>query len=154
MKLASAPEPAAACALVRASYRKASADDALCLGVLATQVFLETYAVDGIRAALAREVRQQYSTEAVAALLALPAVAFIVAEAAGHLIAFAEVHPERSPPLGKPANRGQLRRLQALRSSLTTCCATRATSRKQCAHRVPRAVQESSRAVWRSRSRS
>ena len=37
------------------TLRPATADDALCLGVLAMQVFLDTYATDGIRPPIARE---------------------------------------------------------------------------------------------------
>ncbi|HOZ25184.1 MAG TPA: hypothetical protein PLI83_10420, partial [Thermomonas sp.] len=36
--------------------RPATPDDALCLGVLGLQVFLDTYATGGIRPTLAREV--------------------------------------------------------------------------------------------------
>jgi len=39
------------------NYRTAVQQDALCLSVLATQVFLDTYAIQGIRPAIAREVR-------------------------------------------------------------------------------------------------
>lgn len=52
--------------------RPATPADALCLGVLATQVFLDTYATTGIRPALAREVLRAYSTEAFATCLADP----------------------------------------------------------------------------------
>ena len=38
--------------------RPADAADALCIGVLGMQVFLETYAPDGVRPDLAREVLQ------------------------------------------------------------------------------------------------
>jgi GNAT superfamily N-acetyltransferase len=76
---------------ISAGFRVAAPSDALCIGVLATQVFLDTYATDGIREALAREVREKLSTEAVSALLADPHVTFVVAEHAGHLVAFAEL---------------------------------------------------------------
>jgi diamine N-acetyltransferase len=76
---------------IGAGFRVAAPSDALCIGALATQVFLDTYATDGIRPALAREVRENLSTEAVSALLADPAETFVVAERAGHLVAFAEL---------------------------------------------------------------
>jgi hypothetical protein len=41
--------------------RRAGAEDALCLSVLAMQVFLDTYATEGIRAEIAREVVSSYS---------------------------------------------------------------------------------------------
>ena len=71
--------------------RPACPDDALCLGVLATQVFLDTYATDGIRPAIAAEVRQAFSTEAIISLLARESTRVLVAEDAGHLVGFAQV---------------------------------------------------------------
>ena len=73
------------------TLRPARADDALCLGVLATQVFLDTYATDGIRPALAAEVRQAFSTEAITTLLARADTHVLVAEDARHLVGFAQV---------------------------------------------------------------
>ena len=69
----------------------AGAADAVCIGVLATQVFLETYATAGIRLSIAREVLQHLSTEAIAAMLSEPATTFIVAETGGHLVAFVQI---------------------------------------------------------------
>lgn len=70
-------------------FRPATVADALCIGVLGTQVFLDNYATDGIRPSLAREVLEQFSTAATAALLAAPATGCVVAERRGHLIGFA-----------------------------------------------------------------
>ena len=52
--------------------RSGTPEDALCLGVLATQVFLDTYATNGIRSDLAREALSVYSQETFAARLADP----------------------------------------------------------------------------------
>ena len=71
--------------------RPARADDALCIGVLGTQVFLDTYATAGVRPVLAREVLEHLSTAAVAALLARADTRFIVAERQGHLLGFVQV---------------------------------------------------------------
>jgi len=76
---------------VDVGFRAATASDALCIGVLATQVFLDTYATDGIRPSLAREVLEQFSTDAVSALLCRPDTAFIVAESAAHMVGFAQL---------------------------------------------------------------
>lgn len=76
---------------MQAELRLATPDDATCIGVLATQVFLDTYAPGGIRPALAAEVLEHFSTAAVAQLLARPATAFIVAEVAGHLVGFVQL---------------------------------------------------------------
>ncbi len=75
---------------LRFKLRAAEIDDALCLGVLATQVFLDTYAKQGIRQAIAREAQRAFSTEAMHALIKAPNTALWVAERAGHLIGFAQ----------------------------------------------------------------
>jgi GNAT superfamily N-acetyltransferase len=71
--------------------RTAVPADALCLGALGMQVFLDTYATEGIRPGLAREALDHFSTDAMAAALAAPGAEFIVAERAGHLVGFAEL---------------------------------------------------------------
>lgn len=73
------------------AYRPGRADDALCIGVLATHVFLDTYATQGMRADLAREALAVYSPDAFAARLAQPDLRFVVAEREQHLVAFLEV---------------------------------------------------------------
>ena len=82
------PENAAA----EPTCRVATCDDALCIGVLATQVFLDTYATSGIRAGIAREVTELMSTSAIATLLAEPDRRFIVAELDRHLLGFVQLH--------------------------------------------------------------
>jgi GNAT superfamily N-acetyltransferase len=75
--------------------RPASPADALCLGALATQVFYDTYATEGIRPAYAREALAHFSTEAIAAEIAAPGSEFVLAERHEHLIGFARlVHGE------------------------------------------------------------
>jgi len=74
------------------TYRLAQPADALCLGVLSTQVFLDTYALQGVRPALAREVLAQHSVAAYDALLADAGVTIRVAECAGHLVGFSQVN--------------------------------------------------------------
>ena len=72
-------------------YRPAVAADALCLGVLSTQVFLDTYALQGISPAVANEALARHSVAVYAALLADPDVTILAAECAGHLVGFAQV---------------------------------------------------------------
>ncbi len=72
-------------------FRPAEPGDALCLGVLSTQVFLDTYAPHGIRPAVANEVLAKHSVAVYAALLADPAVTILVAECDGHLVGFSQV---------------------------------------------------------------
>ncbi len=73
------------------TFRPATPDDALCLGVLSTQVFLDTYATQGIRPDVAREALALHSVDAHAALLADPGVTILVAESAGWLVGFSQV---------------------------------------------------------------
>lgn len=80
-----------------ARLRPAGSQDALSLSVLATQVFLDTYATDGIREAIAREVLEHCSTEATAARLADAQSHFIVAEQDGHLLGFVELRFGAAP---------------------------------------------------------
>jgi GNAT superfamily N-acetyltransferase len=94
--------------------RPAVAGDALCIGVLGMQVFLETYAPDGIRPDLAREVLQMLSPEATAAALARDDQRLIVAEREGHLLGFAHWRPGAAHE-GVPARRpAELFRLYVL----------------------------------------
>jgi diamine N-acetyltransferase len=80
------------------TYRTGGPADALCVGVLAMQVFLDTYATDGIRPDLAREALAGYSPEAFGPRLADRNVDFVLAETAGHLIGFAELHHASACP--------------------------------------------------------
>lgn len=77
--------------------RTATPADALCIGVLATQVFLDTYATEGIRPDLAREVLAGYGTAAFESRLLDPQTSFVVAERNAHLIGFAETSRRRWP---------------------------------------------------------
>lgn len=78
-------------AAVHSAIRDATSADALCLGVLATQVFLDTYATGGIRPAIADEAVRAFSTSAIAALLGQANIHFRIAECDGHMIGFAQV---------------------------------------------------------------
>ena len=73
------------------TLRLATPDDALCLGVLGLQVFLDTYATGGIRPTVAREVLSQFSTQAMERLLRRPDGWLCVAELDGHLVGFAQM---------------------------------------------------------------
>lgn len=97
-----------------ASLRVARPGDALCIGVLATQVFLDTYAPEGIRPTLAREVLEHFSTDAIATLLDNPATTCIVAEAAGHLRGFVQLTRGATHVLLRPGSAVELDRLYVL----------------------------------------
>jgi len=78
-------------------FRPAVAADALCLGVLSTQVFLDTYAPQGIRPAVAREALANHSVACYEALLADPDTTVLVAELEGHLVALSVVRNGLGP---------------------------------------------------------
>lgn len=84
---------------IHPQLRSATPDDALCVGVLAMQVFLDTYATEGIRPQLAREVLAHCAPEAFASRIACPRTAFVLAEHAGHLVGFAELTATDQVPL-------------------------------------------------------
>ena len=86
--------------------RPALAEDALCLSVLAMQVFLDTYATQGIRPALAREVLTTYSQSTFEAAIAEAETRLIVAEHKAHLVGFAQLTlgaTQALAPAGHPA---------------------------------------------------
>jgi GNAT superfamily N-acetyltransferase len=79
--------------LIISSYLKAlRIVDALCLSVLAMQVFLDTYATEGIRPALAREVLASYSQTAFTQAIAQADVQIDIAEFKGHMVGFAHLN--------------------------------------------------------------
>lgn len=93
------------------SLRAASAADANRLAVLATQVWLDTYATDGIRETIAAEVLRSFSPPTVGALIAEPAVTFVLAENSGHLIGFAQWTAGAGHALINGVNPAELNRL-------------------------------------------
>lgn len=93
------------------TIRDAVADDALCLGVLGMQVFLDTYATAGIRPTVAREVLATFSTESLAAQLRDPATRILVAERDGHLVGHAQLTLGAAHELAPPGPTAELLRL-------------------------------------------
>jgi diamine N-acetyltransferase len=93
------------------TLRDAVAEDALCLSVLAMQVFLDTYATQGIRPAIAREVLSGYSPAVFARALADPQARLICAELAGHLVGFAQVTLGATQALAPAGAQAELLRL-------------------------------------------
>jgi diamine N-acetyltransferase len=91
--------------------RAAVAADALCLSVLAMQVFLDTYATDGIRPPIAREVLSAYSQASFDVAIADSGCSLVVAEHAGHLVGFAHVTLKAAEPLAPPGMQAELLRL-------------------------------------------
>jgi len=86
-------------------------EDALCLSVLAIQVFLDTYATQGIRPQIAREVLSNYSQEVFAQAVADSESCVCVAERAGNLIGFAQVTLGATHDLAPAGQQAELLRL-------------------------------------------
>lgn len=81
-------------------------EDALCLSVLAMQVFLDTYATEGIRPEIAREVLSSYSEASFTNALMDDGSHIEVAEVNGHMVGFAQVTfgaTHELPPAGTQA---------------------------------------------------
>ena len=93
------------------ALRPATQADALCLGVLATQVFLDTYAFTGITEAVANEVREAFSTEAFSKLLDTPSTLISVAVHEGALVGFAQTTVGTVQPLAPDGEPAELDRL-------------------------------------------
>ncbi|MGI9336455.1 MAG: GNAT family N-acetyltransferase [Gammaproteobacteria bacterium] len=80
-------------------FRTGNEADALCVGALAIQVFLDTYAKEGIRPDLAREALANYSPQAFSQRLADHNTTIVVAEKDGFVFAFGEVTRNRPCPV-------------------------------------------------------
>jgi GNAT superfamily N-acetyltransferase len=93
------------------TFRSATTADALCIAVLGMQVFLDTYATDGIRDAIAREVLESFSVTAISALIARADTMFIVAEVNDHLAGFAHLTTHTSHPMIGDPQAAELKRL-------------------------------------------
>jgi len=85
--------------------------DALCIGVIGMQVFLDTYATEGIRESIAREVLESFSPDVISKLLIQPDIALFVAQMNGHLIGFAQIAMQASHELICTPNVAELQRL-------------------------------------------
>jgi GNAT superfamily N-acetyltransferase len=92
-------------------FRVATPADALCVGVLAMQVFLDTYAREGVRPDLAREALASYSPAVFDARIRDAANHFLLAERAGHLVAFSECSRTPQAPVASLAGGVELVRL-------------------------------------------
>jgi diamine N-acetyltransferase len=66
-------------------------EDAMTISALAIQVFLDTYASDGVRADLAREALREYAADAFDARLREASRRFVLAERGPALLGFAEL---------------------------------------------------------------
>ncbi len=93
------------------AVRPAVEPDAVCIAALGIQVFLDTYATDGIRGALAREAMGTLSPAAIGEQLRDAATTFLLAEVAGHLIGFAQLRARTAHALVPHPAPTELKRL-------------------------------------------
>ena len=93
------------------TFRQALPADALCIGVLGMQVFLDTYATEGIRPSLAREVLDGLLPEVIEEVIDVPGSRFIVAETKGHMVAFAQLGLQANHELVPFSQAAELQRL-------------------------------------------
>ena len=73
-------------------FRQATEGDAVTIAALSVQVFLQTYATEGVRPDLAREAFHTYSQAAFAQRLCDPSRKFVLAESGDGLLGFAELN--------------------------------------------------------------
>jgi ribosomal protein S18 acetylase RimI-like enzyme len=74
------------------NVRVASATDAECIAALAIQVWLDTYASEGIRKTIAHYVLSEFTTEAFTRAIANPSSRLLVAEVQDHLVGYTVVN--------------------------------------------------------------
>lgn len=93
------------------TLRKALPQDALCLAALGIQVFLDTYATEGIRDAIAQEALDSFSPDSLSKVIARPDTFIALAETDGHLVGFAQVAMNTSHERIANPRAGELQRL-------------------------------------------
>ena len=91
--------------------RKAEAKDSLCLSVLAMQVFLDTYATNGIRPEIAREALSSYSRQVFCKAIAEAGTHVLVAEYQRHMVGFAQITSSANHDLASTGTQAELLRL-------------------------------------------
>jgi GNAT superfamily N-acetyltransferase len=97
--------------LVPVRFRTGNPPDATTVAALSVQVFLDTYATDGVRPDLAEEAFAEYSKDAFSLRLAQQGRTFLLAERANGLLGFAEVMTLSVPPPGCSIEGSELVRL-------------------------------------------
>jgi diamine N-acetyltransferase len=73
------------------TFRKATPDNALCISALGMQVYLDTYAPQGIRLSIAEDALHNFSPPAIAEVMTKSDTTFIVAETNHHMVGFAQL---------------------------------------------------------------
>lgn len=82
------------------TYRSPVAADALRLSVLFHQVYIQTYALEGITTEFANFITRRFSPESIAALIRERPDALLAAYYRDNPVGVAELHPEAACPVG------------------------------------------------------
>jgi diamine N-acetyltransferase len=93
------------------TFREATPDDALCISVLGMQIYLDTYAPDGIRLSIAEDVLHNFSPPVIAEVMTKSDTTFIVAETNKHMIGFAQLSADAKHELVPFPDATELNRL-------------------------------------------
>lgn len=99
------------CKALDFTLRRASHSDALTLAVLGMQVFLDTYATEGVREAIAREALESFDPETLAAIIQNPRELVLVAEVNRHVVGFAQVSLNNDHLMVDDRHAAELKRL-------------------------------------------
>lgn len=91
--------------------RAATPQDALSIGVLGMQVFLDTYATEGIRDSIAQEALDAFWPDAISEIISRPDALIVVAEVNHHLVGFAQVALRADHELIGDSSAAELQRL-------------------------------------------
>ena len=105
--------------------RAATQADALRLGVLATQVFLDTYAFSGITEAIACEVREAFSTAVFSGLVSRESTFITVAVCDEALVGFAQTTVGTTQSLAPVGTHAELDRLYVQEPFANRCIGAR-----------------------------
>lgn len=93
------------------TIRAATAQDALSIGVLGIQVFLDTYATEGIRDSIAQEALDSFLPENISKIIATPETLIMVAQINHHLVGCAQIALRTAHDLIADQDAAELQRL-------------------------------------------
>lgn len=93
------------------TLRPATPADVLTIAALGIQVFMDTYATEGVRDAIARDALESFAPETIAAMIQRPDSVFLLAEVDEHLVGFTQVCLQSGHPLVSDKDAAELKRL-------------------------------------------
>ncbi len=93
------------------TLRPATQSDVLTIAVLGMQVFMDTYATEGVRDAIAREALESFAPETISANIERSDSIFLLAEVDEHLVGFTQICLQTGHPLVSDQHAAELKRL-------------------------------------------